>query len=645
MFETRLNGATRFRHWLENENILKKKKLAPLEVLGAVSEKDKFTLFFSSKMKGLEIAECVKDLDFQYTKTGIELPSLENCTHLQFGKLDVGYFLLIDHETLGLRISFSKDRIHWNRAVSALGDDKRATAMEIKTGAIISNYQKNGAYFLILGGNTVRVATSIDAKTWTLEKQPHLKLPMSGSEKIEIDLAERIERGILICYRLIHFHAGQERHQVQMAVLDPNDITQVLWNSPSPIWENSRDWGQTSFGAAVIRSSEIYGFWNTAQFGLMLVRYPIEGIPFQLPPDHAISLQKEETNPVLCPRGDFAWESFATYNPAAFTADGKIHILYRAQGDNLISSIGYANSIDGINITERSETPVFQAQEVFDTFQKLHASDVEQKYISGGGIAGAEDPRVTLIDERLYMTYVAFDGASPPRVALTSIAISDFLAQRWLWQKPILISPPGVVDKSAVIFPEKVKGKYVIMHRIYPDILIDYVADLNFDGTHWLETKQKIKPRAHMWDSRKIGAGAPPLKTPEGWLLIYYGVDDRHDKFYKMGAMLLDLEDPSLVLYRSSTPILEPLDWYENSGFKPGIVYPCGAVQLGDNLLVYYGGADCVVCVASRNLKDFIQALKSNSELKMETQRPLKIGPYATHKIKIEPTSEAQLPH
>ena len=111
-----------------------------------------------------------------------------------------------------------------------------------------------------------------------------------------------------------------------------------------------------------------------------------------------------------------------------------------------------------------------------------------------------------------------------------------------------------------------------------------------------------------------------------------------------MGAMLLDLEDPSHVLYRSSTPILEPNDWYESSGFKPGIVYPCGAVLLGEKVLVYYGGADCVVCVASRNLNDFIDALKSNSELKLQTQRPLKIGPYATHTMRIKPSSAARHP-
>jgi predicted GH43/DUF377 family glycosyl hydrolase len=175
------------------------------------------------------------------------------------------------------------------------------------------------------------------------------------------------------------------------------------------------------------------------------------------------------------------------------------------------------------------------------------------------------------------------------------------------------------------------------MHRIFPHIQIDYVDDLDFDGSRWLEEKDRIPALENTWDSRKIGAGAPPLKTSEGWLLIYYGVDDRDDRQYKMGAMLLDLDNPAKVLYRSSTPILEPEDWYENSGFKPGIVYPCGAVILNDELLVYYGGADCVVCVAKRNLNSFIQALKANHELKLENQKRLRTEHHAIQTTPIQP--------
>jgi beta-1,2-mannobiose phosphorylase / 1,2-beta-oligomannan phosphorylase len=232
-------------------------------------------------------------------------------------------------------------------------------------------------------------------------------------------------------------------------------------------------------------------------------------------------------------------------------------------------------------------------------------------------MGGCEDPRITKIDDRVYITYVAYDGRSHPRVALSSIHIDDFLARRWNWKKPVLISPPNIVDKNACLLPEKINGKYVIFHRIYPNILIDFVDDLDFDGrTRWLTGQYEIPVRSlsSEWDSHKVGAGPPPLKTKYGWLLIYQAVG-RHDNYrYKIGAMLLDLKDPTKVLARSRKPILEPNTWYENDGWKAGVVYPCGAVIIKDRLFVYYGGADTVVNVASVKLNGFLEELTSHHQ-------------------------------
>jgi predicted GH43/DUF377 family glycosyl hydrolase len=105
------------------------------------------------------------------------------------------------------------------------------------------------------------------------------------------------------------------------------------------------------------------------------------------------------------------------------------------------------------------------------------------------------------------------------------------------------------------------------------------------------------------------GAGAPPLKTKDGWLLLYHGFDERHPEVgYKVGAMLLDLQDPTKILYRSSAPILESKEWYEND-WKPGVTYASGAVIVGKDLLVYYGGGDKHVAVAKMNLKEFLEKL------------------------------------
>ena len=158
------------------------------------------------------------------------------------------------------------------------------------------------------------------------------------------------------------------------------------------------------------------------------------------------------------------------------------------------------------------------------------------------------------------------------------------------------------------------------MHRVFPNILIDFVDSLDFDGQSYLLGEKHIPPRSpEWWDSRKIGAGAPPLKTDEGWLLIYQAVDDKDASEYKVGAMLLDLEDPSQVLYRSSQPILEPRQSYENNGFKAGIVYPCGAVFKDDTLFVYYGGSDSYVCVATAPLQEFLENLKQTGITHLES--------------------------
>jgi beta-1,2-mannobiose phosphorylase / 1,2-beta-oligomannan phosphorylase len=215
---------------------------------------------------------------------------------------------------------------------------------------------------------------------------------------------------------------------------------------------------------------------------------------------------------------------------------------------------------------------------------------------------------------------VAFNGWDSVRLALTYIYLDDFLKQRWNWSKPVLISRPGVIDKSGCLLPEKVNGKYVFFHRIFPNILIDYVDNLSFAGKdRYLKGQYQIKVREDMWDSRKIGAGAPPIKTESGWLLIYYGVDDRDASKYHIGAMLLDYNRPEKVLYRTNQPILMPTKDYENTGFKPGIAYPCGAVKVKDQLLVYYGAADSVVCVATANINTFLNELKSNQIIHMHS--------------------------
>jgi predicted GH43/DUF377 family glycosyl hydrolase len=335
-------------------------------------------------------------------------------------------------------------------------------------------------------------------------------------------------------------------------------------------------------------------------------------------PNIKLVLERFSGNPILTPNPRHVWETKAVFNPAAIYENNKVHILYRALGDTDVSVLGYASSDDGLHIQERLPYPVYVPRESFEGVSQTTAPRPETPgiYTSGGGeMGGCEDPRLTRIGDTIYITYVAYDGRTHPRVALSSITYQNFLNKNWDWKKPVLISAPNIVDKNACLLPEKIEGKYVIFHRIFPNILIDFVDDLDFDGkSRWLMGQYEIPVRALSsdWDSRKVGCGPPPLKTKDGWLLIYQAVGSHGDYRYKIGAMLLDLKDPTKVLARSRNPILEPEAWYENEGFKGGVVYPCGAAIINKRLFVYYGGADTVVCAASVKLNGFLEQLAAN---------------------------------
>ncbi|MBL7158863.1 hypothetical protein ISS85_00085 [Candidatus Microgenomates bacterium] len=329
-------------------------------------------------------------------------------------------------------------------------------------------------------------------------------------------------------------------------------------------------------------------------------------------------LKKIRGNPILKPIIDHFWESKLVFNPAAVYEGGKVHLVYRAVGDSDISVFGYASSKDGVHIDQRLKEPIYIPREPFETNSQAPRV-CSPIYISGGGCGGCEDPKISKVEDRFYMTYVAWNGSNLPRVALTSISVNDFLNHQWDWERPVLISPPGVVAKSCVIFSEKINDQYAIFYRIFPNIVIDFVDDLNFDGkTKWLKRKFVIGTRKKMWDSRKVSAGAPPIKTKDGWLLIYHAVGDEDSSRYKIGAMLLDLKNPAQVLHRSKNPILEPTERYENEGHKSGIVYPSGAAVIKDRLLVYYGGADTVACAATANLSQFLDQLKYSEVAKLK---------------------------
>lgn len=337
-------------------------------------------------------------------------------------------------------------------------------------------------------------------------------------------------------------------------------------------------------------------------------------------------LAKSLRNPIMRPGGN-PWTAEAVLNPTAVVLDGRTHLVYRAIGMDGVSRLGYASSPDGITFDKRLPYPVYVAQKPRNL--PGHARRYSPVlYPSGGSWGGCEDPRMVVIEGRVYITFNMFDGWDYIRVACISIAEEDFLAGHfWKWDGPHILSKPGERHKNWVIFPEKINGKFAILHSVSPTIDVAYCDSIEDIGTEepfiesWVGARDSLPARTGVWDSYVRSAGPPPVWTPHGWLLFYHAIDARDLGRYKLGAMLLDLADPTHVLYRGMAPVLAPDETYENHG-KPGIVYACGAVVRGGTLYVYYGGADKVVCVATTDLDSFLDALIAGSQPSLTSMVP-----------------------
>jgi len=324
---------------------------------------------------------------------------------------------------------------------------------------------------------------------------------------------------------------------------------------------------------------------------------------------NSLRLHKFPGNPLLSPQRGVDWETCGVFNPAAYKDDeGVVHLLYRAIGADGVSRLGYAKSSDGVSLDDRSDHPVFAISNPRSIDGGYRYDPL--RFPSGGSWGGCEDPRLVKIDERLYMTFNAFDGWDFIRIAVTSINEQDFLNGRWIWKKPMLLSPDGEIHKNWVLFPEKINGKFAILHSISPHMQIDYVDHLEdlAQGRRSIKSIFRRQGDRTEWDTWLRGAGCPPIKTDKGWLVLYHAVEKHEKDKYKIGALLLDVSDPRKVIARGPGPILTPECWYENDG-KPGIVYVCGAVIKDKKLFVYYGGGDRHTCVAQVGIEDLLKWL------------------------------------
>jgi predicted GH43/DUF377 family glycosyl hydrolase len=337
---------------------------------------------------------------------------------------------------------------------------------------------------------------------------------------------------------------------------------------------------------------------------------------------------------VILEKTERAFEELGVLNPAIYQEGNTIHMFYRAAKKGNFSTIGYARYEGPVTLVERHTEPIFVPEYIYE-------------------IHGVEDPRITKIDETFYLTYVAYDGINTCGALATSKVLTGFKKKGIITPKFILheftnlirkhLQNPSIAsilafnvaknypltetmkdnlfvwDKNVVLFPKKINGKFVGLHRLFPSIQIfSYEKKTELTVDYWKEYMKNLPDHIVMepkydHETSHIGPGAPPIETKDGWLLIYHAAEKREKGLvYHASAALLDLNNPQKVIGRLTKPILSPAEYYERHGYVNYVVFPTGTAIFDDLLYIYYGAADDKIAVASLNLNDLLNELKQN---------------------------------
>ncbi|MFW9865669.1 MAG: winged helix-turn-helix domain-containing protein [Candidatus Thorarchaeota archaeon] len=337
---------------------------------------------------------------------------------------------------------------------------------------------------------------------------------------------------------------------------------------------------------------------------------------------------------VLLEATDLEFENQAVLNPTIFQEGGILHLFYRAVKQGNYSSIGYCKLNGPLEILERRNAPILFPEYEYEKH-------------------GIEDPRIVFLDGTYYLFYTAYDGKNARVAYATSKDMKN-------WKKFGLITPsipyeeaknffklsklkhkyfrfvsyikeitaPDVLlwEKDSFIFPKKYADKYILIHRILPDIQIITFEDFDQlkDFKYWEDYLEDLGNNVIMepafgYESH-IGAGAPLIETDLGWLLIYHAIEDSNaGQIYHASAALLDKEYPFKLIGRLKEPLFSPTEDYEKLGDVSNVVFPTGTAIFGEKLYIYYGAADKRIAVVSLELKNLLKDLiKSKSKLKVD---------------------------
>lgn len=297
-------------------------------------------------------------------------------------------------------------------------------------------------------------------------------------------------------------------------------------------------------------------------------------------------LHRWEGNPILTLE-DMPFPCNSVFNGTSVKLNDEYLILLRIEGQRGYSFFALARSEDGLHFEVEKKPAMVPAEE--GLFGKYESR-------------GIEDPRATYIDGAFYIFYTAVSDYSY-RIALART--EDFRT----FERIALVSEPG--NKDGVLFPEKIDGRYARLDRPIGlgvgSIWISFSPDL----IHWGDSEVLLSPRSGYWDSFRVGASVPPIRTEMGWLEIFHGTKmTSAGPIYRAGAALLDSNDPTKVIKRCDVPILSPREDYERIGDVGNVVFPCGAIIEPDGeIKVYYGAADTSIAVAIAKLSDLVSCI------------------------------------
>lgn len=300
-------------------------------------------------------------------------------------------------------------------------------------------------------------------------------------------------------------------------------------------------------------------------------------------------------NPIIQAK-DVPYRAHSVFNAAATQVGSDTLLLMRVEDRRGISHLTAARSRDGISDWKIDPEP---------TLPPDPAAHPEEVW-------GIEDPRITRIDDMdlWAVVYTAYSESGP----LVSLATTrDFK----VFDRKGVVMPPE--DKDAALFPVQFNGRWAMLHRpvsaftnVGAHIWISFSPDLKHWGDHQVLIPAR---RGGWWDANKIGLSPPPLWTERGWLILYHGVrTTASGSIYRLGLALLDLEDPTRLLTRSDEWVIGPEESYEIIGDVDKVVFPCGWVTEGDELRLYYGGADKCIALATARVSEMLDWLEEHKQ-------------------------------